>query len=116
MKEQQKRFKAVKRAFNKYVKKFGLLEYTCYFEQTEMEEDTFASITVYEEAYVAHVAINTNLSEDAERLYDADLIGKHEAIHLLVHRLTWLGVSRNTSEDALWLEDERLTKLLEKII
>ena len=117
MKDQQKRLKAAERAFNKYKKKFGLVEYTCYFEEKEMEEeDTFAGITVFEEAYVAHITLNTNLSEDAEKLYNAERIGKHEAIHLLVHRLTWLGVSRETSIEALWQEDERLTMLLEKII
>jgi hypothetical protein len=93
---------------------FGLYEYCILFEH-QLLSDAYAQISVDEMGKLVVVSLNIEITSTNMVGFDPRAIGKHEFMHLLTHRIFWLGKARFIAEDELEEEWERLTRLLEKI-
>lgn len=88
----------------------------CYFLHEDLN-GVFANIVVSEAGKTATVRY-------ARTLYDVDYsvrptpeeTGKHEALHLFLHRFYWLGEQRHVGSDELDHEWERAVRVLEKVL
>ena len=106
-------YAAFKRAFVRWQFVFGLQEYAVYFRQEEMDE--LATLTTDAANCVATVKVCLTVGDDEEAGW-AEETGKHEAIHLLLARLMQLGQERWGSEEAIMHEEERVVRLLERLL
>ena len=80
-------FELFKHTFLQYQKEWGLLEYNIYFENLPTG-DNFASIAVANRSSTATVTFNSGPPEEFKSNNDINLDAKHEALHLLLARLT----------------------------
>jgi hypothetical protein len=80
-------------------------------------EGVFANVCVDEAGKCATVRYNLVLDKEnySVRSNPQDT-GKHEAIHLFLHRLIWLGDQRFVGKDESQEEWERLVRILEKVL
>jgi len=109
-------FNRFKKAFLYWQNLFGLTQYKIYFYLEKME-GVYARIIVGEEEKVACVKLNNQLDKkDASVDEGPESHAKHEAIHLLVHRVGWLGEQRWTGSDEIHDEQEALVARLEKVL
>jgi hypothetical protein len=67
-----------------------------------------------EVAKIANVTLNKVINKVDLELCPIKDLAKHEAIHLLLNRIAWLGESRYISSEVLTDEAERLVRILEK--
>jgi hypothetical protein len=109
-------FQDFQKAFQKWVNIFGLQEYriVCYHEKLE---DVYAHININEPGKLAEVSFNLEFIDTQKAGYvNPEYHAKHEAIHLLLHRILWIGSRRFINEQDLTEEWERLVRKLEKIL
>jgi L-rhamnose mutarotase len=115
MKVSQRHFKKFQAEFNLWVERIGLKDYRIFFKHEGRNE--FASVEVDEDAKHAVVCFAAELVDKYDQqLLDPARSAKHEAIHLLLHRLVWLGQCRYVRPDDFAEEWERLVRILEKVL
>lgn len=113
MKTSKKQFERFKKSFNKWVIKFGLLDYHIEFFHRHLDERAYARINACPGSCVASVEYNKEIP-DCSSFESPEVTAKHEAIHLLIARLSIL-----TSDEVLaqvTVENERITRVLEKLL
>ena len=108
-----KDFLEFQKEFKKWQYKFGLTGYNVHFKY-EPIDGAFASISVNE--MVATVRFNSKLDKDSEPFKDIERSAKHEAIHLLVHRLEQNARYRYSTEAEIYEAVEELAYKLEELI
>lgn len=115
--------KTSKAEFNRFKKEFlrwaeilGLQGYKIYFYHKPLD-GSYAEISINEPGRVADVSFNSELSNNGKKMSPGpDSHGKHEAIHLFLHRLCYLGEERFTTSDEIRQEVEKLVTVLDKIL
>ncbi len=109
-------FNRFKKSFLEWQQRFGLTQYVAYFFQTHLD-NAYAEIEIREEGKLAVVTLANSLSpKNWEVDPGPEAHGKHEAIHLLTHRLLWLGQSRYIERSDMDEEWEALVRRLEKVL
>jgi len=106
-------FEEFKDGFNHYVERFGLKDYKIYFEQVDSDE-FYGSIDADPRNGIATIKLCKEI--DARDINDfvPYETGKHEAIHLLLARIEWIGSCRYVESGEISTEVERLVRILEK--
>ena len=112
MRDMNKDFALFQKEFRKWQVRFGLTGYKVYFKHEPLE--SFASITVNQNAMVATVKLDSSGEEREHQ----DIRGnaKHEAIHLLLWRLEDRASSRYILDSELYETVEDLVGRLEGLI
>lgn len=110
-----KDFKNFQRYFLEYQKLFGLTGYTVYFKYEPLEE-AFASISVNQTDMVATVRLNSKLLNKDKPYKNIRKSAKHEALHLLLHRLEALATYRYSTEAEIIEACEELVHKLALLI
>lgn len=109
-------FERFKKAFLKYVKLFGLTGYRVTFHHIPLDDD-YARLQTNEESKSAEVQLTSRFDSAAKKAYSGPKgEAKHEALHLLINRLVWLGRCRFVKPDDFYEEEEKLVRTLEKVI
>lgn len=108
-------FEEFKKHFTDYQKRFGLTGYKVYFKN-EPSDEHFASIKVDQINMTATVNLNSKLPKKDEKLKDIKGSAKHEALHLLTHRLEDLARYRYITSDQVYEACEELVIKLESLI
>jgi len=114
MKTSEKYFERFKEAFLYWQEKLGLTQYEIFFHH-HCEDGFYAEIKVDEKGKAADVFLAAKIKNpkaDAGPKSHA----KHEALHLLLHRLGWLGECRYIDPDQLFDETEGIVRRLEKVL
>lgn len=114
MKVSRAYFKEFKKEFIAWQMKLGLTQYEIAFHSGTTKENV-AQIAINEmgklaDVYLAKSMSRSNLEQGPESH------ARHEAIHLLLHRIKWLGASRYIEDDDLQEEWEALVRRLEKVL
>jgi hypothetical protein len=115
MKTTKRDFAAFKKAFLRWQRDLNRQEYTAYFEHCPLKNDAVANLSTNHRGKVCVARLATSNSLDRED-FDAESIGKHEAIHLLIGRLSWLGSCRFLADDEIGEEDEAVVSVLERVL
>lgn len=115
MKIPKSHFNRFKKAFAYWQERLGI---TCYRACFEHElKDAFAEIEVNEDGQIAVARLCSEVSgPDIAHYRDPVYHAKHEAIHLLTHRLVWLAQQRYVSKDEINREWEALVRRLERVL
>ncbi len=108
-------FKDFQKVFTKYQNLFGLNGYKVYFKE-EPIADNFADILVYQEAMIATVRLSNPLPVEEKPYQNIHNNAKHEALHLLVARLSDNAQYRYTTKSDIQEAEEELVRRLEKLI
>ncbi|KKN77220.1 hypothetical protein LCGC14_0361980 [marine sediment metagenome] len=109
-------FNRFKKEFQYWVEKFGLKGYKVYFFHKALD-GSYAETKVNEQGKVATVTYGLELTKiDCEVGDGPEADAKHEAIHLLLHKIGFLGEQRWTASDEIRDEAERLVIVLEKVL
>src|SRR4030042_5058234 len=111
METTKKQFQEFQEAFKKYQDIFGLHDWKVYFKHEELEND-FARIDSCHETCVATVTMSSNLSKQDYYQFDPKEHGKHDAIHLLISRISCLAQSRHVTLEEINCEDERIVRII----
>ncbi|MDD5501980.1 MAG: hypothetical protein PHH26_00765 [Candidatus Thermoplasmatota archaeon] len=115
MKTSKKDFEEFKKSFLYWADRL-FCPYRIDFFHTKLR-DNYAEIFVDEYGKCATVKYNSELDKvDYEARPTPENGGKHEAIHLLLHRLVWLADQRFIGKDEPQEEWERLVRILEKVL
>lgn len=116
MKITTKQFDEFKKCFLKYYEKFGLQEYRILFQHKQLSSSV-AEIVVYEAGKVATVYLTVELPEETSYYFiSPEIHAKHEAIHLLIMKLSYLAECRYVQPEEVDTESEALVRRLEKLI
>lgn len=116
MKTSKAYFNRFKKEFLYWQEKLGLTQYSVKFFHEKLE-DVYAEIKIGEREKVACVYLTKELfGRDITSNEGPEDHAKHEAIHLLLHRIGWLGEQRWTSSDEIHDEAEAVTVRLEKVL
>ena len=77
----------------------------------------YAEISAHEMEKAVRISLTTEISKDSAKVDDGpEKHAKHEAIHLLLHRLRWLGDCRYIESTDLNEEWEAIVVRLEKVL
>ena len=114
MKTSKAYFEKFKAEFLRWRDVFGLTQYRIDFILKEMKDD-YACIQIWEKEKIATVMLTTVI-KNKQLDSGPEAHAKHEAIHLLIHRLGWLGGSRYITDDELDEEAEAIVTRLEKVL
>jgi len=110
-----KYYKAYKEAFLHYRDLFGLKQYRVDFIQEDIGSN-YAQIRISESQKLCEVVLNSHIEEDLlERDRGPVSHARHECIHLLLNRLSWLGQCRYVCDGDLEEEEEALTVILTRV-
>ena len=108
-------FTKFKKEFTKWQNKFGLNNYIVCFEKGDADEmDAYADIIINQPQMRAIVRFS-NDKIDGQYLTPEEA-GKHEAIHLLLGRMSVNGKSRYVSYDDYYEAEEELVNRLYKLL
>ena len=108
-------FKLFQQEFKNWQYKFGLTSYTVYFKH-EPIDTRFAQIVVDYDNQVATVSLNSEFPKEIEPFKDIKISAKHEAIHLLLWQLEWIGKCRYVQPEEFTIACEGLVNKLEELI
>lgn len=109
-------FERFKAAFIEWQHKLGLTHYRASYVH-KYHPENYAEITVQQLGKCATVLLTTELTGvSADSKLTPEEHAKHEAIHLLLSRLTWLGQARYIERDDLAEEEEAIVCRLEKVL
>ena len=109
-------FHRFKKAFLYWQKRLGLTQYRISFTN-KYHPDDYAEITIMQLGKCATVLLTTELTgPSADSILNPEDHAKHEAIHLLLSRLTWLGQSRYIEQNDLSEEEEAVVVRLENVL
>lgn len=114
MKVSRAYFEEFKKEFVGWQEKLGLTQYEIYFHH-ETTDDCVAQIRVREIQKIADVYLANSMSR-ANIVQGPESHAKHEAIHLLLHRMKWLGETRYIENNDLLEEWEAIVRRLEKVL
>lgn len=114
MKTSKAYFNRFKKAFLYWQEKLGLTQYRIIFFHEKMDCE-YAGMTVWEKEKLARVSLTTVI-KDPSVDDGPEAHAKHEAFHLLIHRLSWLGGCRYITDDELEEECEAVVVRLEKVL
>jgi len=106
-----KDFAEFQKWFKYFQKKFGLTGYKVYFKYEEVDGG-YADITADQENMVVTVRLSSLPCKDRPIKQSA----KHEAIHLLLHRLEDCAVDRFTTSKDIYSAAEEIVFKLEDLI
>lgn len=109
----KRQYKLFKRTFVQWQFLFGLQEYAVYFDHCPM--DTCATCSTDAHNCVATVKFTDRVPEGEAGEWVEDT-AKHEALHLLLARYRHVAESRYIDGDAIEHEEERVVRLLEKLL
>jgi len=116
VKTTQKDFRIFKATFNQCVEAYGLKGWQITFKHEDLE-GKFACIRRHMEGRHATVSLATVWPSNEDDGWEGpEYSGRHEAIHLLLARLTYLAGSRFLDPYELDNEEERLVRVLEKLL
>lgn len=101
--------------FKKWQQKFSLTNFTVYFIYEPIGA-RFAQIEVDYDNQVATVWLNSELSKDNEPFKDIKIGAKHEALHLLLWQLEWIGKCRYVQPEEFVVATEGLVNKLEDLV
>ena len=113
--EDNQDFEDFKKYFAEYQERFGLNGYKVYLNYGPLNSK-FAEIMVDQESMVATVCLNSKLSAKDKLHKNIRRSAKHEAIHLLLHRLEDRARFRYVTQTELYETVEELVFKLEKLI
>lgn len=109
-------FNRFKKEFNYWIEQFGLKGYHVYFFHEKLDGN-YAESKVNEQGKVVCITYGLELSKIDRQVGEGpEADAKHEAIHVLLHRIGFLGRERWTASDEICDEEERLVIILEKIL
>jgi len=110
-------FEKFKETFLYWQKELGLMQYQIQFEHKDID-GAYAKICVHEDDKLAHVICNNKYSsqQDANTDKGPESHAKHEACHLLISRLEWLGNQRCIRNDEIYDEDEAIVVRLARVL
>ena len=108
-------FDKFKKVFKEYQALFGLSGYKVYFKQEPLQDD-FASCKINLMGRVVTILLDTNASKEDRKLCGVEENAKHEALHLLLGRLSILAHSRYVSQNEIEDAEEEIIRRLEKLI
>lgn len=111
----KKDFNKFKSTFIEWQTKLGLLDYKVAFA-FEPLNGVYADIAVNQTGKIAMVRLSSELDDAVVDGLDVEGSAKHEAIHLLLSRLCWLGTARYLNDGEIPEEDERIVRRLEKVL
>ena len=118
MKTSKKHFELFKSEFLYWIDIWKLDEWKIYFIHEQLP-DSYACISKNVTAMNVRVSFCTKWFDEGVRSLTADAIketAKHEAIHLLLGRLSAYGSSRIVSSDELTESEEALVRKLQKLL
>lgn len=109
-------FERFKKAFVEWQYKLGLTQYRIDFFHEYLEK-SYSEIYVNEEEKTVRVSLTKKLNSDSVKSDEGpEKHAQHEALHLLLHRLLWLGQSRYIERTDLHEEWETLVRRLQKVL
>ena len=106
-------FQLFQSEFIAWQERFGLTGYRVYFRE-ELLDDKLASVSADMKTMAVMVTLNSE--PEARQFNDVEYTAKHEAIHLLLLKLEYMGKERYTSEDVIDRESEELVHKLHALI
>ena len=116
MKTSKKYFEKFKAEFLKWQKELGLMQYRIDFFHEKLDH-SYAEIRVQELEKAVRISLNTEISKDSAGVAGGpEEHARHEAMHLLLHRLRWLGGCRYIESTDLDEEWEAIVVRLEKVL
>lgn len=115
MVKETKDFILFKKEFYKWQKVFGLMGYAVFFHYEPIEGGS-AEIGINLEGMSADVSLNSEPRVIDKKFKDIKKDAKHEAIHLLIGRLTENGRGRFVSRGEIHESLEELVNKLEDLI
>ena len=110
-----KEYGTFKTEFTRWQRRFGLDGYKVYFK-FEPIEDCFADITADQRQSCVTIRVNSEVPPADVEFADVKVHAKHEAIHLLVKRLSARAYERHVRGDEIYEAEEELVRRLEKLI
>jgi len=114
MKTTKADFKLFKETFLMWQQRLGLTQYDTYFQHMELD-GKYAEICIDHLGKVATVRLNIDSANEGPQM-DVRIHARHEAIHLLLSRLSWLGQARYIETQDLEEEEEAIVRRLEKVL
>ena len=110
-------FETFKETFLYWQKELGLMQYRIQFEHKDLE-CPYAEICVHEDDKFAHVVCQNKYSsqQDADTDKGPESHARHEACHLLISRLEWLGNQRCIRDGEIYDEDEAIVVRLARVL
>ncbi len=109
-------FNRFKKEFLRWMEILSIKGFKPYFFHEPLD-GCYASITVNESGRACNVSYALELSEtDAEHIDGPESHARHEAIHLFLSKIRYLGEERFTASDEIKNEEERLVRVLEKVL
>ena len=114
MKTSKAYFEKFKAEFLKWQKELGLMQYRVVFYHKPLDDD-YASITILESGKLASIILNTIIKEPKNDP-GPEAHARHEVLHLLLSRLSWLGECRYIETCDLEEEEEAIVVRLEKVL
>ncbi len=120
MKTTKADFKVFQKEFLMWVDLFGLKEYNCFFHHDKLADTDYgnyvcAELCVDDNGKAATVTLATDIPK-GNRSVLAKRYAKHEAIHLLLRKLSWLGKCRYLTDGEMANEEEAVVGRLQKIL
>lgn len=116
MKTTKADFEEFKAAFLKYADLFGLKDYQFAFRHEKLHEN-YAEIRQSEPSKWMVVCLSTEWKDDESDLWvSPEHSAKHEAIHALLCRFSYLAKSRTVIPADINDEEEGIVRVLEKVI
>lgn len=94
---------------------FSLTGYKLYFVMEDLG-DSYANVTVGEDTSVATLRLTSCVDVDQLDSFDPKRHARHEMVHLMIHRLGWLGTCRYLDDCEIPHEDEKLTHKLTELL
>lgn len=116
MKVSQRDFREFKRSFLYWAREL-YCPHKVYFYFDVIKDNVAAQITADEDAQTASVEYNQVLTADGYKTRPTPAeTGKHEALHLFLHRMRWLAGCRCVMIPDLDEEEERQVRVLERVV
>lgn len=116
MQTTKKDFERFKTEFLRWVDKFGLKEYEIWFYHENPKPISDGAIDSNEDGKYANVYYAKNIAKENMEQHSPEAIAKHEAIHLLLSRFDWLAKMRCIMSGDIREENEKLVRILEKVL
>lgn len=112
MKTTVKQFKEFKTEFKKWQGIFGLNGYQVYFKHCQLDND-FAQIARQPSMMVATVSLCLEVAGDDAKFLDVKKSARHEAVHLLLSKLSDCATERFITEaDITQAEEEAVNRIV----
>ncbi len=108
-------FKLFQKYFKEYQLRFGLTGYKIYYKHEPLKVG-FADIHVDLVDMVVTVRLDSKPSEEDKPFFNVKELAKHEALHLLVGRLSQNAKVRYIHQDEIYETVEELVTKLENLI